>query len=651
MKISNTACAVALAIALGAAGYAKADDTFVYAVQISAVVQSNPPQIRLNWEPDPYGAKSYAIYRKAKTATAWGDPIATLNGSFTNYADLNVIVGSNYEYQIYKVATLGYTGFGYIYSGIQAPFTEDRGTLILVVATNSAPDLSNELARLQTDLICDGWSVIRQDVSSNDTPESVREDIMDYYRADPGDVDAVFLFGHVPILQSGYLNYDGHYTRAMPADAFYGEMNDDWPTDVPPTNRPSYLPSDVALMVGRVDMFNMPGMGAAVPWPSEEELLRNYLDKDHNWRNHLISVDRRALMGDRRGSDDGALAMAASGYRIFEPCVGPGNTIQADILDNAPVDQSWIYMLSTGSYLWAFGDGGGELNSISYLGTNPPYQTVLSTDIVGDNAQGVFVLLFGSFFGNWDDQDDIMRSVLATPTTGLACVMSGEPHWFLHHMGLGETIGYGTRLTMNNSTLYRNMSNIFTRAVYIALMGDPTLRMEPLAPPESVSGASGPGGVVLNWGASADPVLGYHVYRATSPAGPFSRLTSTWVAGNTYLDNGVTQNTYTYMVRAVTLQTNPSGSYYNLSEGALATVTYAPLPASINVTISMATGAPTLTWNSISGAVYHVISATNMMQSAWLNVSGPLTAAGANTTWTDIGSDPKLPCFYRVVSP
>jgi hypothetical protein len=65
----------------------------------------------------------------------------------------------------------------------------------------------------------------------------------------------------------------------------------------------------------------------------------------------------------------------------------------------------------------------------------------------------------------------------------------------------------------------------------------------------------------------------------------------------------------------------------------------------------MATGAPTLTWNSISGAVYHVISATNMMQSAWLNVSGPLTAAGANTTWTDIGSDPKLPCFYRVVSP
>jgi hypothetical protein len=507
------------------------------------------------------------------------------------------------------------------------------------------------LARLQTDLIGDGWSVIRQDVSSNDTPESVREDIMGYYRADTTNVDAVFLFGHVPILQSGSLNYDGHYTRAMPADPFYGEMNNDWPTDVPPTSRPSYLPSDVALMVGRVDMFNMPGMGAAVPWPSEEELLRNYLTKDHNWRTHLINVDRRALMGDRRGSDDGALAMAASAYRIFEPCVGPGNTIQADIDDDAPAEQSWIYMLSTGSYLWAFGDGGGEVNSISYLGTNEPYQTVLSTDIVGDNAQGVFVLLFGSFFGNWDQQDDIMRAVLATPTTGLACVMSGEPHWFLHHMGLGETIGYGTRLTMNNSTLYRNMSNIFTRAVYIGLMGDPTLRMEPLAPPESVSATAGAGGVTLNWGASADSVLGYHVYRATSPAGPFSRLTSAWVPGNTYVDSGATQDIYTYMVRAITLQSNPSGSYYNLSQGAFATVVSNLAQPSINVTISVAASAPALTWNSVSGVVYHVISATNMMQATWLNASGPLTAAGVNTTWMDSESDPSLPHFYRVVSP
>jgi hypothetical protein len=106
------------------------------------------------------------------------------------------------------------------------------------------------------------------------------------------------------------------------------------------------------------------------------------------------------------------------------------------------------------------------------------------------------------------------------------------------------------------------------------------------------------------------------------------------------------------MVRAVTLQTTPSGSYYNLSEGAFATVTYNPLPTSINVSINInAGGPPTLTWNSLAGASYHVISTTDITQPAWLNVSGPLSASGSNTFWTDVGGDPTVPHFYRVVSP
>ena len=86
---------------------------------------------------------------------------------------------------------------------------------------------------VQTDLVGDGWQVIRHDISSNDSPQSVRVLIQSDYAADPIKVQAVFLFGHVPILQSGYINYDGHGARPMPADAFYGEMNDDWPVDPP----------------------------------------------------------------------------------------------------------------------------------------------------------------------------------------------------------------------------------------------------------------------------------------------------------------------------------------------------------------------------------------------------------------------------------
>src|SRR5215471_20137392 len=106
---------------------ARADSTFVYAVQISAQVQASPPQITLNWEPDPYGVTSYTIYRKAKTDTVWGAPLAYLSGDNTNYTDVTVALGAAYEYQIIKIGTLGYTGTGYIFTGINVPMTDQRG--------------------------------------------------------------------------------------------------------------------------------------------------------------------------------------------------------------------------------------------------------------------------------------------------------------------------------------------------------------------------------------------------------------------------------------------------------------------------------------------------------------------------------------------
>src|SRR5215468_1200480 len=112
---------------------ARADSTFVYAVQISAQVQASPPQITLNWEPDPYGASSYTIYRKAKSDTAWGAPMADLSGVSTSYADATVTPGTAYEYQIIKIGSLGYTGTGYIFTGINVPMTEQRGTVVLLV--------------------------------------------------------------------------------------------------------------------------------------------------------------------------------------------------------------------------------------------------------------------------------------------------------------------------------------------------------------------------------------------------------------------------------------------------------------------------------------------------------------------------------------
>src|SRR6266850_1240467 len=248
-----------------------------FCVQLSATVQTSPPQITLQWEPDEFGSDGYTVYRKSKTATSWGNPIATLPGSALTYTDTTVTVGATYEYQVLNQRSGGALAYGYIYSGINAGLIEDRGTMVLLVATNATSGLGSELARLESDLIGDGWQVIRHDVSSNDTPAHCRSLVISDYNANPGSVNAVFLFGHVPILQSGMVNYDGHGARPMAADGYYGDVDGDW------SSSPSFLPSDLELMVGRADLTDLPGAAITNGWPNETELLRNYVNKDHKW--------------------------------------------------------------------------------------------------------------------------------------------------------------------------------------------------------------------------------------------------------------------------------------------------------------------------------------------------------------------------------
>ena len=58
--------------------------------------------------------------------------------------------------------------------------------------------------------------------------------------------------------------------------------------------------------------------------------------------------------------------------------------------------------------------------------------------------------------------------------------------------------------------------------------------------------------VTLNWKASVSPVKGYLVYRATSPKGPYTRITSDPVTATTYTDNSVAEGvTYFYQVTAI----------------------------------------------------------------------------------------------------
>ena len=127
-----------------------------------------------------------------------------------------------------------YTGTGYVYAGINAPLTENRGKVLLLVDNTFTTALSAELSRLEQDLVGDGWTVVRRDISRNDTPANIKSLIKSEYNADPTNLQSVFLFGHVPVPYSGNLCPDGHddnngrHKGAWAADVYYADMHGTW---------------------------------------------------------------------------------------------------------------------------------------------------------------------------------------------------------------------------------------------------------------------------------------------------------------------------------------------------------------------------------------------------------------------------------------
>ncbi len=642
-----------------------ADMTWEFSVQVSASVQTSPARITLSWPQDQYMLPNrYTVYRKAPGDTSWGTG-TTLPGTATSYMDDTVSVGTPYEYQIVK-ATSQYTGYGYLYSGVNVAMIDSRGKLLLVVDNTYADALTNELSQLQQDLVGDGWSVIRIEVGRNDSVPSVKNKIKAQYSADPASVKCVFLFGHVPVPYSGDIVPDGHvpnHQGAWPCDGYYGDMDGIWTdTTVNDTgaddsrnhNVPgdgkfdqNTFPAQVKLMVGRVDLANMPGelwYGGPTTIPSELHLLRNYLNKDHKFRTKQFNLPQRGIVGDFIGVRNGE-AFAASGYRNFSAFFGAGN------VTNVQTQGAWTPLLKNTPYLWSYGCGAGSLASVAGLGNSDSSHNLITSELYTNDINAVFTLFFGSWLGDWDGKDDIMRCVLALPSYGLASAWSGRPHWFLQHMGLGETLGFGARLTQNNGAngLYQNQVNTAAGQIHVALMGDPTLRMHVVAPPTQVSAAASGNGVNLSWKASADSVLGYHVYRMSGNAGSFTRLTTSPVSGNSYTDasGAVASN---YMVRAVSLQTSPSGSYFNPSVGAFVTATNSVrVPPPIVISASLAGNGVRLTWNSQAGTVYRVQARSIDGQGTWSEISGSITASGSTTMWTDTNASSAAGRSYRIV--
>ena len=547
------------------AGAAMAIEAQDYAVLVTAKVSKTHPKIELRWPAD-LKAIDYVVSRRAPGGQSWTAAPA-LDGSATTYLDRNVARSQAYEYRIVKNGldgTTPYVGYGFIQAGIAVRPNPDRGKLVLLVDETIAPGLTFELERLTQDLVGDGWTVLRHDVSRTAPVPEIKAIIKADYDADPSQIEAVFLFGHVPVPYSGDLNPDGHrdHQGAWPADSYYGDMDGvytDQTVNRTIATRPENhnIPGDgkfdatlipsvagvarVELQVGRVDLADLP----AFP-ETEEELLRRYLDKNHAYRHKLMSVPPRGLIDDRFGAFVNE-AFSVDGWRNFAPLLASKDTIAGN----------WMASLQSESWLWAYGCGPAGYTSIPGL--------VSTSDFSTTDLKAVFILLFGSYFGDWNTTDNLLRAPLAGTGPSLASAWAGRPHWHLYPMGLGQTIGYSTRLTQNENLL--GPYNIGVNEMHVSLMGDPTLRQHILSPPRNLrTRKAGPNTTLLRWDAAREPVAGYHVYVSAFEGGPFRRLTHVPLAGKRF-SVGNSSRTKTYMVRAVKMESTLSGTYLNQSQG------------------------------------------------------------------------------------
>lgn len=580
-----------------------------FAVMLNVEINEQTPSITLKWKQNEL-AKAYYVFRKHASENFFPQqPLASLDSSALQFTDNTVQSGVEYEYEVrvLLLASVGNNdnystgnmmGFGYVVAGINVQPKHDFGTVLLVIDNTMAEPLNDEIARLKNDLRGEGWGievvlVPRQESFDGNTVRFVKSEIMKAKQKNPT-ISTVFLLGRVAVPYSGDLYPDAHpeHRGAWPADIYYGYIyGDQFFTDQSVNvviqnqreankNVPGDGKFDVSILgginaelaVGRVDLYDMPAFHDSTKGLLEVELLRNYLNKNHTYRTDGFNFLNKAIIDDNfSASASIELSFSSSGWRNFASLLGYENVRAAD----------WFTTLSTESALWAYGCGGGTYQSAGGIGNTAQFA---STPV-----NSVFTMLFGSYFGDWDNRNNFLRAPLASSPAALTCSWTGRPHWYYHHMGTNYPIGYSALLSHNNTNMYKPnvvwtsqypngaIFSIGMKNVHTALMGDPTLTMYSNKVPqvENVSVYVDENSKqVITWSAPTNSEgIRYEVYRSTSEWGVFRRINSLPVTGLTYTDDFDYDGEVYYSVRASRIVRNNSGSMWALSLHNITSVT------------------------------------------------------------------------------
>lgn len=596
------------------------------------VLDTDQPAIEFSWKKDRF-VEQYEIYRRQldRSNDVW-ELLKTLDSSAVTYKDQAIAPGVGYEYQLIKKCarpdiSMSYIGTSYFATGIGIPPRGMKGKAVLVIVDEKVqPLLTNEITQWKSDVQKEGWQVIvapmpRTEKFDKDAVQAVKARILQESKLN-NTITTVMLVGRIAVPYSGNIRPDGHpdHTGAWPADVFYADTNGKWtdatvntdnnqagqqPTREQNKNIPndgkfdqSSLPSNIDLAVGRIDFYNLPAFynkdKHVTMFDSEVELLKRYFKKNHDFRTGVFVPKRRGLIDDNFGAYGGYFAVTA--WSGFSTLTG-SNTVSA---------LKWYPTLNTDDYLFAYGCGPGSFNSVGGVSNIQGFSL--------NKTNAVHTMLFGSYHGDWDSEDNVLRGSLGSEGMNLTTCWSGRPHWFFHKLAVGYTIGDNAIVSINNqpgetsyipNVIYdKDYPNgiIFTsgvRGVHNALLGDPTLQIEqnangssltPPQPPTNLTIESLPTHKFIRWEKSAD-AEGYMIYRTSSQAAKasFSLLTPVPVKEIFYHDSVTDNKSYRYAVQSVKKRVSEKAVYYLGSDTIMrrATITSVPEQLSDGMDISV----------------------------------------------------------------
>jgi hypothetical protein len=534
------------------------------------------PSITVHWA-GTANATGYKIYKRALGSTTWGSPIATLGTSDFEYKDAAVTIGTVYEYTIAKTTSTAdplaggtMTGYSYLSAALQKPAKHSNGSILVLASKLITDSLSADVAVLLSDLSNDGWAASAEVINQGATVADVKAYIKS--KKDAGLCDAVYLLGNIAVPYSGTFCTDNSYQSppdghtaaappshcgAWPSDLYYGTFEGNWTdnnTDstgaraenknIPGDGKfdNNRLPGTVSLAIGRVDFSKLSAFNE-----TEVQLTKRYLDKVHAFKIGETQVQNKGVIEDNfSGFAEG---FSSSAIRNITAICGPNSIVRGDIFTNA----------DTSDFLFSYTCGGGSYTTCNGVGTTNDYKT---------KNGAAFNFIFGSYFGDFDIDNNFMRASMATSKLGFGCIWSGRPKWIWHTMALGENYADIAKKSQNNWFDYD--ANYYQNGVHMNLLGDPSLRSHFIKPANDIVLISEDNDtkVKISWTASTETdILGYYIYRSKDEHGPYTLLTNNAEPTTTYTDASPLAGTAFYMVRAAKETTTGSGSYINLSLG------------------------------------------------------------------------------------